>query len=402
MALSQSLRTKMGALRVWIGCLLGFSPLIGIAQDSAGTKKAGADPQQQSKAAKESTQEIVLDCQAVIDRSFGLPNAQIDLADVDGGRKYLLKINLVNPYQEAIQFSSVTLSCGCGKFVADSQEIPALGSANFKMQFQVPNLVVSEGNVIAAQFAGLDPAERALMLRVEYTAKNVFGFLQNRVDIEIPKSERVVSTRIPIRLVPPMTLDKLKLEVSEHMKDLAIDLVGDDTDSEMPYIRIEAAKLAVPRHGIQGNLRLHQPESKQEAYVQVHLKHRDSITLRPESIRLARDNHSKPYEFTAMLRVQDEEETEIKTEKTDDQLDADRNKKRKAGLSATPQVGLTIGGETARVQVKPIGQSDIYQVNVRFDGPLDPSAENTVPVRWRIVANGEERIIDTKAFISKR
>jgi hypothetical protein len=71
----------------------------------------------------------------------------------------------------------------------------------------------------------------------------------------------------------------------------------------------------------------------------------------------------------------------------------------KQSSPASPEVELLIGGRSARVQVQRLGKGSFYRVNVRYDGPLDMGDDETLSVRWRILFDGRERVIDSQAFV---
>jgi len=71
-------------------------------------------------------------------------------------------------------------------------------------------------------------------------------------------------------------------------------------------------------------------------------------------------------------------------------------------VTSPPLVELTIGGENASVLLKPLGKSGIYRINIHYDKKFDQHAQETIDVRWRIVFNGVERVIDSHAFLPNR
>ena len=49
-----------------------------------------------------------------------------------------------------------------------------------------------------------------------------------------------------------------------------------------------------------------------------------------------------------------------------------------------------------------LGPSGLYRLTVQYGGPLEVDFDGTVPVRWSVVFNGEERVIDSHAFLADR
>ncbi len=341
-----------------------------------------------------------LDCSGVVERrgvsltsDFFLV-ADIVLSPLEAGKKYRLNITVANPYDEAIEFSTIAVGCGCAKFESAVNEIPAFGRATFVMHLDVPNEIVEGRAAQVISFSGKNPEVRALIVRIEYPVDSSFGFLIDRVNIEISKSENVATSRIPVAIVPPMTLEQLELQASENLKDVSIRLIRDDPDSMVPYVQVEVARRVVSRNGIMGEVSLWKPGTALHAHCVVCIKHQDLISLRPESLRMSRDNTSNSYEARAILRVKADEEPEQREIQNDTvtgeirtDVDAD-----------PPEVGVTIDGVNARVLVKPLGRSGIYRLTIVHNGPLGKNSDGTSEVRWRIKVNGEEQIIESKAF----
>ncbi len=381
--------------------LLVFLLLIGLQLPSVlfGLQvSANQESSSNRRKAKHVDEEIEIDCRAVIEHrggnSFG---AMIELPPLEGGGKYRLNITLVNPYNVPIQFSTVNLNSKSDKFVADEKEIPKLGNASFVMHLNAPRQFLDGRPSHSVGFSRDGQSNEVLKLVLDYELSNVFGFPEPQVTIRIAKSEKLVSARLPIKVIPPMTLDQLKLQVSENLRDINVKIVENDDDSETPYVLVEAPARSIPQHGIRGDVALRHPESDYRALLQLHIAHQETVKVRPESLRLTRDNTSKSYEATAMLRVTDTVDDNSQEKETD----ADEKRGDKA-VATTPQIGLTIGGQIARVSIKRMGQSGIYQLSIRYDGQHDETSDDTVDVRWKIIVNGEEHVVNSHAFFPNR
>ncbi len=380
-------------------------PLNSGAQDTSELPKKSDGVESHDNKEKAAEEEIAIDCQALIehhptnfDPDFLV--AKLDLPALDGGKKYRLNIMLVNPLESPIQFSGVSVSCGCAKFVAEGREIPANGQAEFVMHLDVPNQIPTGRGVQAAKFSGLDPSKDVLMLRIEYDVRNVFAFTRDRVLVEIPKAQDLVVVGIPFRFVAPITQNDLKLELSKELGDFSANLLFDDKNSEIGYVQLEAARQVIPRLGIVGEIVLRHAGGKIESRTVLHLTHRAIFTLRPESLRFVYDSESKTYQATAMLKVPVAEESEANdTEKTVDGAD------RKGGVvreRVPPKVGLRIADEVANVVVTRRGTTDIYQLTIRYDSPEIKSSSDKSNLQWKIDVNGVEQIIESYAIFSNR
>jgi len=347
---------------------------------------------------------ITLECEARIQQRLDQDLepfyfALIEIPTLEAAKKYKLNIKLINPTDTPIRFARVSTDCGCSKFEVDTDQIPPLGIGQFVMRLEVPNRTVSNRVQLGARFSTQESRKAVLVITVAYELTSSFNFATDRVEIRIPKQENLVVTRVPVIVVPPLTIDQLELKTTENLRDLSVKLVGDDPESEGPYVEITAAGKSVDRREILGEVILRRPGTNHAAGTIVSVRHEESFTIRPESLRLRRDNHSKPFEATAVLRVSTPDKASGEhagTSETETSEKADEESRR---LASPPQVGLTIDGNPARVHLQRLGRAGIYRVTVRYDGPLENESDDTFKVRWRVIIDGEESVIDSHAFV---
>ncbi len=393
------------AVCIGIGSLLCWPAPLHAQSDQGSTAK----PTESGSNPKNGAADIItIECKAAIERRVSATAkyrlvAEIDLGALEAMQKYRVNIKLLNPYDTPIEFSAFELSCGCGKFEAKSKEIMPLSSAEFTLHLDVPNHVTDGASRATAKFIpiGSDP-EPALMLSISYGINGGFGFERVREIVELPKSEKIVVTKVPIVVVPPLTIDKLALESTDGLRDMAIQLVADDPDSPVPYVKIEAPRQAVPRYGLTGEVLLRRLGTDRVVGLIISFRHQEDFSIRPESLRLSRDNHSKPFEATALLRVYASEDKKQELEEKVEQRITEPKEGGGKVQDAAPQVGLSVGGVPARVLVKRMGQSEIYRLTIRHDGPLETDSDGNLELRWKVILNGEERVIESHAFLSDR
>jgi hypothetical protein len=343
---------------------------------------------------------VSINCTGRIERRLDEAGNQIYFVEVtppvlEGSRKYKLNLSIVNPYDEPIKYSKVSLTCGCAKFEVKGHEIPALAAADFVMHIDVPNqIAVPFGRVIATFLVDDDSGSKSVLrVAVTYALHGVFGFNREREIIELPKTESIAVLKLPIILVEPMTLEKLELKFTDNMRDCEIEVISDDPQASTPYVKIQVPRLAVPRQGITTEVGLRRKGSNQVAGVMVSIKHKEAFALRPESLRLSRDNHSKPYKATALLRI-------VPPVESPDEVKINQKGGSEKNVEL-PRVALTIGGQPAKVVVQRMGQSELYRLTMQSEGPFQPDSNGTLDVRWKIEFRGEVHEISSYAFISE-
>jgi hypothetical protein len=128
----------------------------------------------------------------------------------------------------------------------------------------------------------------------------------------------------------------------------------------------------------------------------VRIHHRPNIAIRPESIRLSRDNKSQPFTASAILRVG------LKDAWPPNQLGEQAEQGGELPARADlpdPEVALSINARPARVVISKLGNSGYYRVAIRYDGPLDNDAGDTLQARWKILYDGVEHSIQAQVFV---
>jgi hypothetical protein len=345
-----------------------------------------------------------VECDATIraQRSGGAASflyARVELPGLEAAKKYKLIIKLFNPTETAIRFSGISATCGCAKIESEDNEIASMGYGQVVMFLDVPNKLQSNRAQVGAKFISPTSPEASLTLVVSYDLLSAFGFDGDRVNIDLPKDEAVIVTKVPVRIVPPLTVKDLELKLTENLQDINAKLVTDDPDINVPYIELTVAGRNISRSGILGELILSRIGTKQVAGVMVNLRHERPFTLRPESIRLTPGSSKDSFHATAMLRVSRKRhdiDPSGEKQKGANQL----NETEVSHEPLPPHVELTIGGQTARVKLHRLGETGIYRMTISLDGPLDVKSIEPLEVRWAVLLDGETEVIESHAFLS--
>jgi hypothetical protein len=330
--------------------------------------------------------------------------APVELEALEAGKTYRLRIKVLNPSEVPIRFKEFSATCGCAKVTAEDNQIAAFGSGQVQMDLKVPSPANGSQAAtrvqVSASFTSPDPTDVGFKVIVTYEVSNSFCFGTDRVEIEIPEKESVVVTKVPVVITAPLTIDKLELITTENLRDFSAKLVHDN-DSDVPhsYVELKIPRVSVGRSGVVGELILKRPDTDQVAGMMVRVRHQENVAIRPESIRLSRDNDSKAYMATAVLRVGLAPDA-VSADKNNPPTQDDKGSNiEKPSMPAMPEVALSINGIPAKVEVKQIGGGGFYRVTVRFDGTLDVGADDTLEVRWRILYDGRESVIQSHAFV---
>jgi hypothetical protein len=371
-----------------------FLTTVTVANVSGQEREEQVRPDSEKRAEQTKEGEVEqIECSARLQTEIGLDNkpyfiAPISLEPLEAGKKYQLNITLVNPTNEAISYSKIRVDCACAKFEASVDEIPPLGKSNFTMHLTAQNSISDRGFVTSAKYVGRETGQVIIRMDISYQLKGVFGFLGERHSIEIQPSEQFSVSKIPVVIMPPLSIEQLKLNVSENLRDVNAKLIGDPDNSSLAYVEISAPREVVARGTVMGDLELQRSGTDFRSRTVVSLQQQQRITVSPESIRLVRDNSTKPFKATATLRIG-------KPLKTTGVADVEPAEKQ---LKQVPRVELSVGDTAAKLRLRQMGSSGIYRIEIEYDGAVELDESGKMDAKWGISVDGEERVVPTHAF----
>jgi hypothetical protein len=372
----------------------------------SGQADARSSNKQASEKSDEPTETIDCDATLKIQRGTSTPfkYGVAELNPLEAGKKYRLRINVVNPTDEVIEFSKISAQNNGVKIIAETKEIPPFGSIQVLMDVDVPNLQHgSQDNgrqTVGADFLLPGVDNLAFRLMVAYDLRGWFRFESDRTRIEISGKEPIFEAKVPILLSPPLTIDQLELTETANLRDFNPTIVSNDPETATPYVKLAIPIRSVSRGGMVGELVLQRPGTNHSAKAIVNIMHQAGFSLHPESVRLTRVMESEPFEANAILRVLRSEEQGDLAEVPKIQADGNGDEREQKQQPIAPVVELTIGGKAARVQLQRLGKGDVYRVTIRYDESPEVGADGVLEVRWGITHEGREQIIESRAFVS--
>lgn len=326
--------------------------------------------------------------------------APVELDSLLAGKTYRLRIKVLNPTATTLRFTELNSTCGCANVTADGNQVPAFGTMLVQMDLKVPTPANGSGGAtrvqVGAAFTSVDPTDVGFRLVVTYKVRDAFCFGVERVEIEIPPDEPLVLAKVPVVIIPPLTIADMDVIATDNLRDFSATLLTDELDSSQAYVELNVPRASIGRSGVVGELILKRRDSEQVAGVMVRIHHRPNIAIRPESIRLSRDNKSQPFTASAILRVG------LKDAWPPNQLGEQAEHGGELPARADlpdPEVALSINARPARVVISKLGNSGYYRVSIRYDGPLDNDAGDTLQARWKILYDGVEHSIQAQVFV---
>jgi hypothetical protein len=318
--------------------------------------------------------------------------APIEVEALEGGKKYKLNITAENPTDQVISFSRINVECACAKFESPANVVLPHGFASFSMYLDTP-MVGGVGEArTGAKFIDAESGRVVMRLSLRYRVNKVFSLPTRRLNIELPDGKREVTQRVPVTLVPPLTLQDLELEIGHSLRDLSATLVELDN---VPYVEIIVLRESVPTTGMIGELLLRRKGTTQPFGLLVEVKRQEKFSLSPESLRFTPvANDPGRMEAFAVLCVQiPESETAEKAGSEND-----RQPTREL-LLVSPEVSVKVGQRFANVSLRPLGRSGVYRVRVSVEA--DATDGEKSEVTWLLRCGKEERKMESNAFFSK-
>jgi len=326
----------------------------------------------------------------LVKRSTGL-GSLLPLGRLEAGKRYQVELLVHNPTEDDVPFHGAGSTCGCIRFPAGEWVLPAQGSA--KLEFQIATPLRSKDSAIVAsvRFADVTTNKIAFVLGLRYELFNMFKILGNQRTIEVPDNEEDfgVTTLIPMLIAAPLTLNDLEIVSSESLRDLAVDFVQTEGQD---FIQVIASKKNLVSPSMAGELYVRRKGAAQESedfdVLFLVVKLHSSISILPESIRLVKSTTDEYFFAKAILRIRTPNQASDETEAENAKISSE----------TVPIVELRIDGKAAQVEIKKLGESGIYAVTMRYDGPLPEAPDRTLPAKWGIRAAEKELQVATVAY----
>lgn len=337
---------------------------------------------------------VVLECESILQHGVSEDNeviyvAPISLEPLEAGREYVLRITVYNRTTEDVPFSRIRVDCACAKLEANRDRIPANGEAKFKMHLTAPNSISKNTIVTRAKFVDHEAGKLKFQINVQYSLSGVFSFSEQRFSIDIPEGENLAVARLPVVITAPLSIQQLELSLSENLRDVSAKLLKDPDNEELAFVEVIATEKCISQGSLLGTIDLiHKTRSgvSQKTSTFITIQQKPSIAISPESVRLIRDNHTKPFSGSAILRVN----------ATIPPAEGDGLSREKTQL--VPRIELSINGVPAKLTTKPMGGSGIYRVAIEYEGPTELDENGAIAATWVLSFNGNERVVKTHAF----
>ncbi len=117
----------------------------------------------------------------------GTIRAEFPLGVLEAGKKYRLKLGVINPREDLIEFDRAQVGCTCMGFEAEAKQIPANGTAVFVVTFLTRSSANGRTNVEYIKLMNTGVEMPIGILQLNYELSNFFAVKSDRIVIEIPQ-----------------------------------------------------------------------------------------------------------------------------------------------------------------------------------------------------------------------
>jgi hypothetical protein len=305
--------------------------------------------------------------------------AMLQLGNLEAGKTYEIELQVHNPTSRDLPFTGVSSTCGCVKFEADREAVPANGSVKLVFQLRTPPRSGTLLMTNSVRFVDGTTKLEAFGLGVRYQLYNMFKIVGNQWTIEVPDSaeQESLTSRMPILIAAPMTHEDLEIVLSETLRDLTTRFVHADGQH---FIEVTTHKKNITGSSISGDLFVRRKGSEDFDVVNLVVKLQPTISLNPVSVRLVKSSTGEYFHAKAILRIR----------RPPSEANDANNENQQAFVDPQPVIELLIGSEPAKVTYKKLGDSGIYAVTIRYDGPAPENPGSVITAKWAVRACGKE------------
>ena len=152
------------------------------------------------------------------------PDQRLDLEEIESGKKYLVKIQLVNESNEPLVFRRVGANCSCVDLRVSKGEIPAGESLDAEALISVPERQETQVFLVGIDFySDKDGRDEWPFLRIRVQSAKVRGLICFGA---IPSTLQIGHTlkrlSLPLLVTEPVDSKSLVIEKSESLQDAVI------------------------------------------------------------------------------------------------------------------------------------------------------------------------------------
>ena len=288
---------------------------------------------------------------------------------LQAGKRYLLKLEVENPFENDVEFSTVNTGCSCTDFEFKTQVFKAGAITKGTLVYITPNFA-SKGELtigFSLMNQGITPKHVAARVTIHAELKGVIDFGRAYHNFEVTNDR--MEFEIPVFFTAPVTSADLTVSTSQPLRDVVAKI--ESIDDNNASIRFMIPKIALSDSGISGLVTLRHEPTKTSREISVTFYPRLPVVFRPTFLTF-RKSANGDFVATALIQIQLQNEG---ARENQDSQEAQRNDNTSENVAVT-------GSPTSKLEVqceydgRLLGSSATYLANqiwrIKIDaGPND-------------------------------
>lgn len=219
---------------------------------------------------------------------------------LQAGKRYLLKLEVENPFDHDIEFTTVSPGCSCTDFDFDAQVFKAGVVTKGSLVYITPNFS-SKGKLLIGLSLlnrGTSPKHVAATVTIHGELKGVIDFGRANHNFEVT-SDRM-EFEIPVFFTAPVASADLTVSSSQPLRDVVTKI--EPVDENNAIIRFMVPKIALPDSGISGLVSLRHEPTKTSREISVTFYPQLPIVFRPTFLTF-RKSANEGLVATALVQI---------------------------------------------------------------------------------------------------
>jgi hypothetical protein len=299
----------------------------------------------------------------------------VDIGALDPGKKYQLMLNVANPSKFAYEFKKIQVGCACSKVKTSTNRFPAEKTVELLVDFETPGSSKDGSFDFNFTFHNEEVPFGMIVIK-SMLAGNLFIDQSKSIFSITSKEKGVASWRVPVRFSAPVTKEKLKLEKSDGIEEVACEVVSQNGNF---FIEFLVGTDVIPDLGLTGSVTLADEDVGVTNKLEFLVLKKPPVTISPRFIRFQKTTVKGKEVVKANVLIRANPES---------------NRIAKKKLASSPNFACSIGDVRKSFPAKQLA-ANIHRVELHFElEELPESGEGAVV--WSLVHSGEIFEIQTK------
>lgn len=317
--------------------------------------------------------------------------ADVDLGEINVGKSGIVNLELVNPFEESIDFEGLQVGCACVDIVNGESNKSLLAGKSMKLKFKLSTPPTAEDSTVQLAINFKAPPNKdskplenlyVISLQIKYRLAGMIAFQGRSAIIEIPEQTAMGEMSVGFVFSAPIESRNIEVFASEPLRDIAFSMKFDDGESGHLFASIPFA--AVAKGPIGGEVSIKDSVTGRRSSIWIVINKAQPIKLSPLSLTFRKNEKTGDHHATALLKmIVHPESKEEKVADADNKVSSDRN-------DEEPSVTCFYQGRILRLEKKKLG-NHTYRLDIRAaKAELDVDSSDRNELNFKIQYGGRD------------